>query len=397
VIRDPAARQRCVWTAAPFDYAGTVIEHDVTCQSELDALFATELGEIRALRIVGHDDALLDAAIDGMVRLRPPIERLLLAFPYYKGPPSTGGAALMAALPSLQRLAVAGRRLFAALTHPRITHLALSGYDVIAAPEPLPAVIELDVAWYVGILDHLGERTSPRADAIAALLTRRTFPAVTRLDVSRCEPGARPPHHLGGDVSVYDLLPRLELLTGLAHLRLPSLRRSTDVDALRAALGTTISTGTTVAIARDYLALAPQLDGAWPMLDLPPTRPWPAPDQVHGREALTIVMSHDDPYGTDVDLSGLVRALEVDFDTMAPAAQAAWIALWDAVLDLGYEDEHGTSISIEHPFAALDAAVAATPHLAEESGRWGELAEIFARHHACCARAAVRVRRYWGW
>src|SRR5205085_7800924 len=119
-----------------------------------------------------------------------------------------------------------GRRVFGQLVHPALRHLRISGFDALASLGTGDGIHTNVASIDLGFHCHLAttHETVPAA-ALAALLPARRFPAVTMLDLSRCEPGHLDPINLGGSVDVLELVAQHPLRRQLTSLRLPTMKK----------------------------------------------------------------------------------------------------------------------------------------------------------------------------
>ncbi|MEO8550962.1 MAG: hypothetical protein ABI678_13345, partial [Kofleriaceae bacterium] len=130
-----------------------------------------------------------------------------------------------------------------------------------------------------------------------------------------------------------------------------------------------------------------------PPVVAPPRQPWPARDQVHGRDALTIDLAGH-PYGEDVDLTSAVELMERHDATLPASCRDAWREFWLFLDDLGWEDSGGDPIVMHFPTALLVRAL--EPLDLEDHRRWADL-RMLLRQRTATLPDTVSVRRYWGW
>jgi len=120
-------------------------------------------------------------------------------------------------LPRLEELSLYGHRV-ATRIPPGVRTLRLTGCDALELAAPLPSVELLDLVQY------------PWSEPLPlAVASRRWLPSLARLDLSRSDP----PANFGRYFLDVTELARLDVLSRLAELRLPSLRYDDDVDTMR--------------------------------------------------------------------------------------------------------------------------------------------------------------------
>ena len=145
-----------------------------------------------------------------------------------------------------------------------------------------------------------------------------------------------------------------------------------------------------VEIARRYRTVDPPLvNGLNPRVVIPEPRPWPPRDQMSSREALQITIPGE-PYGDEIALTTCMEELEVVFDTLPATPHAAWLAVWDFLDGLGWDDDDN---AIELPFSAELLRVALD---ALEDVRCQRIGAAI-RDAQLPAGATVKIKRYWGW
>jgi hypothetical protein len=273
------------------------------------------------------------------------LRRLVLAWWRHDGPPIDLHA-LAPRLPRLDELSLYGHRV-ARRIPPGVRTLRLAGAHALELAEPLPSVEHLDLARYPSL-------TEP---AQLAAASRRWFPGLLRLDLSRNEPGREPPWSLGGraeDGSIFTYLAELDVLPRLRELRLPSLRDADAVSAVRAALAR-MPAAARVRVARAYenrwCGLVPH--GAEladdPRVELPPVFPFPSPEHV-GKDALKIERCV-------VGIQGIIEYLALVWPSLDEPTREAWRVFWRFLDDLPYEDDDGRTPAGELPCTTLLAAV----------------------------------------
>jgi hypothetical protein len=141
---------------------------------------------------------------------------------------------LLSAAPHMQSIEIAGINVFASLRHATLKQLRVTGYDAICDFDvALPSLEELDLAFLSEVHKH---GTAPPAAMIGVRLTAQRMPQLTRLDLSRNEPGSHEPHNLGGPIDVFRYIKEIPMRRQLTSLRLPSLRTETQAANLRLAL-----------------------------------------------------------------------------------------------------------------------------------------------------------------
>jgi hypothetical protein len=334
---------------------------------------------LRSVQIFVHAEALVETLAILATRPLPWLRTMSIDQVGEAGPvPRNVVAAFEAAAPHFDDLALGGAYILSSPGFASVRTLRLSGTgSLVIGAAPMSHVTELDLLC-----------TYP-ARLVPEMLNPRAFPAVQRLDLSRNEYVY--PTTLDRNVGVFPYLREVEKLERIRSLRIPSLRTAGDVTALRELLDRYPRMH--VEVARSYHIAMPLLAGlAHPRLTLPAEpRPWPPRDQVSGRDALTIkVPGHR--YGEEIALSSCVDNLEDQFDAMPAEARTAWLAVWDFLDGLGWEDDAGNDIVLPFDAATLLVALEAL----EGDGRCTMVAEMI-RGAKLAAGATVQIKRYWGW
>jgi hypothetical protein len=293
-------------------------------------------------------------------------------------------AKLFAVAPHLDELILEGPKLLSSPGHPNVRTLRVIGGDsLVIGASPMSWVTTLDLAFEdpenwrpVQVEEHV---------RLAALVNPRTFPALHTLDLSRNDLRrfSQGPHPVD---AIFPLLDEVERLERIAKVRLPAIH--TDEASARVLALLERCPALEVEIARMY-AVRPEL--VHPRLCVPAPRPWPVPNTVHGREALSI----DVPgvaYGDEIALSSLVRDLELQFDAMPPHAQAAWRTFWEFLDELGWEDDDGKDIVMPFDGHTLLVALEAL----DGNQRCDGVAAMI-RNANLAEGTPLAIKRYWGW
>ncbi len=300
-------------------------------------------------------------------------------------------AALAKATPNLVDLSVIGSRVVATPIHPNVHTLRLIGGDGLVVSDSVPNVTTLDLA--LRDPEDFSMRNRMPADALAGLINPRTFPALRVLDLARNEGHpeivtASSPQAGALQIRRRPLqmfLDAVEELGRFERLRLPSID-DTDRGFVLRLLDR--HPALTIEVARMWVI---DEELAHPRLHVPPPRAWPAPGVLHGRDALTIAIPPE-RYGEDVALSSMVRDLEQQFDAMPADTKQAWIAFWDFVDGLEWEDDAGNDIRLPFDAATLLRALESL----DGNGRC-DSAVAMLRNAKLPSGATVMIHRYWGW
>lgn len=355
---------------------GAATSKDFTIVEYLEHLHAAAGPYVRDLSLYGSN-ADLKEALATIARLGMPwLRRLTLHR-------SDGTRAIdrltwepfAAATPHLAELTINGKAVVASPIHPTIHAMAISNLAVVVGRRPFEHVTRLDFQF----ADQIAFRERPAMAKLAALVNPRAFPALRILDISRNVPSPYdpPPRPIA-----LDFLAAVEDLDRFERIRIPQLTAE-HAPALLEIL--TEHPRLVIELARLYASI----EVSHPRLILPVPRVWPA--HPHGRDALTV----DVPggiYDTELALSSLVRDLEAQFDGMTAEAQAAWIAFWQFLDELGWEDEGGNTIYMQMPAAILRVAL---PALHGNHRVDNVLKNVLLGDPA--DTATVTVSRYWGW
>jgi hypothetical protein len=223
------------------------------------------------------------------------------------------------------------------------------------------------------------EGTPEWREQLRPALDAAVLPFLDDLDVS-AEIGRR----VSDRTSIYEWVGALAIARQLRRLRVPSLRSDDEVDALeRAIVG--LRPDAEIVVARAYTRYPTRAPS--PRIRVPPPRPWPPPDSVHGRSALTIDVPGD-PFGEDVGVADAADLMNEQFERLPEPARAAWVELWRLLDDLPHDDGE-TMVA----FSGDALARALEPLDLEARPRWRDLRT--ALHNR--SGAAVTIRRYWGW
>jgi hypothetical protein len=147
----------------------------------------------------------------------------------------TATTQLFANLPALTSLVLEGRRILAAVAHPTVDRLRVTGFDAIdlTGDEVWPRLRELDFTFHC---QYAAQHADPPTATISRLLAPETLPMLAVLDLSRNEPGHVEPRALGGEIVVSAFFSRFAPHPTLASVRLPSLRHEAAIAAVERAL-----------------------------------------------------------------------------------------------------------------------------------------------------------------
>jgi hypothetical protein len=352
-----------------------------TIGDNLALLFATVGDHIGHLGLYGDDDDLAAAVEMIAARRLPWLSSLAIRRPSGTRPIAKAiWQRLVEATPNLRDLTLMSTAIATSPVHPAITTLRLDGAAIAVGKEPIASVTRLDLA----LVDPHRVRPSNPAAAVglAPLVNPRVFPALRVLDLSRNEriEYGTPPER----VDIVEFLDEVEHLGGLERVRVPSVRDTETAVQLVGIL--TRHPRLEIDIARMFTTV----EGvAHPRLHFPPPRAWPA--SAHGRDALSVGLPPQQ-WGDELALSSLIACLEWQFDDMPASAQEAWLALWDFLDDLGWEDDKGNDITKPFPAATLLHALEAL----DGNGRGDTVARMI-REARLPADASINISRYWGW
>lgn len=305
---------------------------------------------LRSLELYGDGEE-VRAMLACLGRKQRWLGRLVVASWRNPGAPFELGA-LAPLLPRLEELSLYGPRV-ASRIPPGVRTLRLAGVPELELAGPLPQITHLDLARYPQSSAQSG--APPPSVAIAS---RRLFPNLVGLDLSRNEPGQTAPANLGGypgEGSIFDELAGLDVLPGLAELRLPSLRTGAAVTAARGALArlpAAARLSITRAYDNRYCGLAPRCAELAddPRVLRPPVFPFPSLDHT-GKDALWIDDDHV------VGIRGIVTYLEAAWASLDEPARQAWRAFWRFLDELPYEDDAAEDVIERFPRATLMTAV----------------------------------------
>ena len=374
------------WSPDDFRY-GLLEDYVITSDTArverdyIDALFQSPAGAyLRGVTLFTSADRLAESL--ELLATRPMrwLRRLAIR-QVDRGPvPAHIVAGFVEAAPHVEELALEGARILLSPCHPNLCRLRLTGgQSLVIGAAPMAHITELDLAF--------GHRRRAELPPLAALINPRAFPALERLDLARNEYTYPTAHER--NVGVFPFLGAVEHLERVTHLRLPSLRTEKDVDNVRGILERFPTME--IEIARMYARFMPLLEGVDDTrLRVPAPRPWPPPDEMSSREALTVTLPGD-AGGDDLALTSCTDQLEAVFDTMAPGPRAAWMQIWRFLGELGWESDDGDEIELPFPAATLATALDALT-----DGRSRRVAQAI-RAARLSAGADVMIKRYWGW
>jgi len=251
----------------------------------------------------------------------------------------------IAVTPSLQRLDVSGRQVFADFPHPALQHLRITDATAIAgvfhADDPMINVRDLDLAF-----DPLD---GYRAEGPIAALQ---LPALRTLDVSRNEPEARRIQYGDPDVDYYDAededaAPReagtpsaLEMIasqplrTQLTRIVLPSLRSRQEVERLEQIVAQMPALEEIEVKRAHYFKLPAELAGTRARFVRPAGWPWPRVSELPAGDALHVLVPGSRA-GDTVTIADAAAMMERRFEDLDADARYAWTRFWAFVDELG--------------------------------------------------------------
>ena len=285
------------------------------------------------------------------------------------------------ALPRLTSLEVSGHRVFGWLGISSLTHLEVSGDEAIASlSEPgeplLPAVSRVDLAFAGGQRQREGSAVN--------LLPVGRFPALTHLDLSRCEPGTSPPDHLGGTIDPFSWLAAAAIRAQLVEVRIPSLRTERQAEALMRAID-----GMPVLRRIEQVRRFAQRDARFAtppgvVREIPWPRPWLPADEL-ADVSFAISLTPGEPPNV-CSAQPLVHWLDAHARTLSDHVLTAWRHVFALIAQL----EQGT----EQPFPAvvLDTALAPLTDASGLSG-WTRLRAQLRRPRVQLPLLQARIRR----
>jgi len=378
---------------------------DPNACDRLPAILASAVGPyLRGITVRG-DSAFLDRAL-GIVARREHawLERLALVEQAGAHAPAVRDATVervIAATPRLRRLVVEGHRVLDEFPHPVLRALHVTGEtalgSLVTPGAPCPAVDELDLAFERPaplhepyppledgeLLDDDAPLEAPANDRWE--LRAERLPALRRLDLSRNEPAPRSPSTpVGGGATVFDLVGRLPMRARLTHLKLPSLRRDEDVEALQRAV-LDMPELVEVELARSLLHREPELRHPRARFVLTASkRPWPPRDQLRPGQALRVSI----PGARTPDVVSLetaVTAMEWRWSSLPVEARSAWATLWEFLDPL--DDTREAPFPMDILLHAIEAC-----GMALDEGGWRELREDM-RDRRTSATMHVSIRR----
>jgi len=321
----------------------------------VDIPYGVETGEVE--RMLSHaglfaalrelqledSDAGLCRGIDLVRAVRPPCLEHLGVTRYRAEPEMIDSPAidddraraLVAAMPRLRMLTLAGPNVFGELVHDGIRELCLYDYNSVASllrdGPPWTSLHELDLQFSAALSD----------DALATLLPPARVPALRRLDVARNEALWRD--------QAFALVGAHPIVRQLAWLRVPSVRSDAHLDAAERALAA-LPADAELIVARAFADRQPTRAPS-PRLRMPPARPWPPTDDVDpGRLSVVIPGQRS---SADLDVREAIRLVEKRYDMLREPERAVWLDVWRGLRALP------TTPTFELSAPALDAAIAA--------------------------------------
>jgi hypothetical protein len=345
-----------------------------TAVARLEQLLASPAGPyVRGLTMRGTAAALEEGLTVISRREHVWLTRFTIGATYQ---PAAISAAIFRAMPRLDTLELRPQAVFAPFSHPSIKRPVIKSRDVYAAlgdGASFDDVVELDVTvtQAMGYDEYDGEYLEEQPEAADAPLPKVAFPSLRRLDLSQ--------HGVANIDAAYEFLRTLDARAHITHVKIPQLRNSADREDLLAAI-------------RDMPALE-AIEVAhgsyYDPPDLPNIRfvradtwPWPTQERATGR-GLRIYMPLA-KYGDTVTLLDAVHAMETSYETLPPAARAAWSQLWRFVASLD---------KAPAPFSArvLADAVESIPALMQNG--WRELREELSARRPLATDTMVTIER----
>jgi hypothetical protein len=385
-------------------------EGDPNACERLAAILASAIGSyLRGITIRG-DEVFIDRVLGIAARRDHPwLEQLALIKRTWTDVPVVRNATLamvVAATPRLRRLAVAGYRVVDELLHPALRKLRVTGEaalgSLVTAGLPYVAVDELDLAFggatpfdapgdYRALDDDdLAEQDAPPqapADEWFELCAER-LPALRRLDLSRNEPAdpRSASTRMSGGGTVFDFVGRLPMRARLTHLKLPSLRRTEDVEALQRAI---LEMPELVEVELGRTRELRQLELHHPVARFvfaAAMSPWPPRETLRAGQALRVAIPGARTQDI-VTLDAAVSAMEWRWRALPATARSAWAIFWAFLDDLADTRE------APFPMDILIHAIEACGSALDEGG-WRELLEDM-RDRRMSSGAHVSISHYW--
>lgn len=266
-------------------------------------------------------------------RPRPWLERLTIV-PRLKGQPPTSvwsidpgsfvaPPELVAALPRLGRLELAGHRLLRGFPHPGVTSLRVDGIDaflpILEPSAAMPAVVELELSFAHAIGAPVTmQRPWP------PLIPAESFPNLRRLDLSANDQRATTDTQIG----VLDVIPSLGVRDQLVELRLPALIEPAEARRLRQLLRRM------PALRRVELEYGPRFGFELEGVEVVEVRPrWPRePGAITGAS----VRIDGDPRVVELETRGILVHFSHAERWLDDGARAAWEEIWQVIEALPY-------------------------------------------------------------
>jgi len=275
-------------------------------------------------------------------------------------------------MPRLDSLELRQHPAFGPFSHPSIKRLAIHGRAVYAAlgdGASFEDVTDLDVDLSAAYFAYGDEANDVEAPA-EPTLPKVAFPSLRTLDLSH--------QRIVNINAAYQLLHTLDARTHITHLKIPQLRNATDRSDLVAAIRDMRSLEV-VEVAHGSYYDPPDI----PNVRFVRAETWPWPTQELALGQRLRIFQPLAKYGDTVAILDAVYELELGFEKLPAPARAAWSQLWRFVATL----EHAAPF----PARVLAEAVDAFPTLMEHG--WRELREELSARRPLAADAMVTIER----
>ena len=314
------------WVTSKLGFAAFDLNSWSDNDEELARFLALETARYLAtVELAGYEERLVGAIERLTAEVRPWLRKAIV-YPLGAVTARIDGERLVKAWPNLRELNLSSAdptELFAALTHPGVRSMRITGWRAFEGlGAPWPALAELDLAYGVG--------PAP-ADPVGYLGDAGALPALRVLDLSRNEPPSldapldpRGDRFQGGERDIFEIVPRYDarVLANLVELRLPSPRTRQHVRAIQTVLDATPALERLV-IARVYPgAPAIELHHRRAQLAIPAPCAWPPLDAT-AEEAMLVIA------GVWVPVAPLLQGMERHHDRLPADARELWNEIWD--------------------------------------------------------------------
>ncbi len=227
--------------------------------------------------------------------------------------------------PNLHTFEIAASTALLNYAHPNALRIVVDGLEALGSIStdvaPACSAVELSVAF---VSQYHDAASTERFQPNDTFVTSKQFPELARLSMERNEPGWAPAFHLGGENDAYRLLEHVGVLGQLTHLRMPYLRRQSQVDSLRRA-HEKMKKLVEFQIAKSYVEFKPSI-GA---LKIPQPMPWPPRDEIEHSFSVALVINQRSSRPAPV--SELANVLERHPIVFAGKNRTAWKSVWRSI------------------------------------------------------------------